>query len=85
MTGHRMQFEMSKAQKVVLVIYALAVAALCVYAPWVTRTANSQLERGLIWSPPENSVINIYFLSVEICTVSIVAGAAFLFFKYLKD
>lgn len=83
---------MNIAQKVVLVIYALVVVALCIYVPWMVavREFEQPFKYGVIWSPPQyresrNPIaIDIRRLGVEIFAVSVVAGVSFFISKSKK-
>jgi hypothetical protein len=47
---------MTRAHRIILVLYLVTVAAICLYVPWMFTSEQGQrlsLEYGLLWDPPK--------------------------------
>ncbi len=71
---------MSRAPRIILVLYLVTVAAACVYVPWTVTQSGVRIamDYGFLWNSPGGSVggVDLDRVVLELVAVSALAGAA---------
>ena len=77
----RMEMRKKKKNKIIMIIYCISIAFVCVYVPWKQsiQPYNFSLGYSFIWSPPKLSIIDVGRVALELIGISALGGLALCF------
>jgi hypothetical protein len=80
-----MNMNINKSQRIILLIYGLIVAFLCIYVPWYYESDTTHVAEGysFIWQPIKEpyTVIDINRTIVELIGTTVLFGSIFIVLK----